>query len=504
MKKIAMCLVFLLGLSTAVATFALAKTSQAPTFSVNQVFENIITTKKTSQILSVMGSGQYVPLSDYYENLNDVYHDFNISPKLIMPCDDRHAEALASEQKTWMKTAAENYFCTGSFDNDHCRANQYKKVYLNYCLDLNDALDWVAIQSAILNANKRTVVIPSGREYIVNQTLVLPSNTEILWEGVYKKEGYAWRAEKASFIKYVPFLEPIDSVQLPAKITGFTAGSIIISGDLPFIYSGSNSYPAYKINGNITENIALSYPMIDANGHTFKGENGISFALGTSHVRVHGGTIKNVQISKALAGGKAIQCEAGCQDIKIYGLEIKDSYIGINSNAIQKYQKFNPFLMGPVSDIEVDGLLMLNVELPINVYNNIESTVQMNTQDVYIHNFKIINSGAQTENSQRELYGDVKFRNQNTRLNSGTIKCAGIPAEPVKIIQNGGILTTRGGKNIRISDGEIVNDQSYTSIADIVTGYAENSSIRNIKYRAKLNCAMQNSKARCLFFAQNN
>lgn len=243
-----------------------------------------LSSSKKSELLQALGSGTFTPLRYFYLDLESVYEDFNINPDHIQSCDVRHELfAKTAERVVW----ANQYFCRAEFDTADCRANYFKKVRLDLCLDLDDSIDWVAIQAAILNAAGRSVVIPKGRTFLVNQTIILPSQTQLVWEGSGPAvtDRLVHRAPGSSFIRWVRKREPPLANGL-GQNANFTIGSVIVGGDMPFVYSGSNPFRS----PGITRNISLLYPMID--GADTPGENGISFAQGVEGALVYGGTIR--------------------------------------------------------------------------------------------------------------------------------------------------------------------------------------------------------------------
>jgi hypothetical protein len=243
-----------------------------------------------------------------------------------MTCDERHQQALDIKHSSWMMERARNYFCLGEFDTPECHKTQYRRVYRTYCLDTDDSMDWLALQSAVLNAKGRSVQIPPDRTFYVNQLLVIPSNTQVVWlaSGDTHFNGRAWVREGASFIQFRqegPQLEPIANF----RKVGFSHGTVVGTANMPMAYSGKVAF----YSEGIAENIELLYPHIDSNNYA--GENALSFGQSTQKVAVTGGVLKNVRINNfddavAHAGGKAIQCEAGCREISVKGINIIDSH----------------------------------------------------------------------------------------------------------------------------------------------------------------------------------
>ncbi len=508
---------------------------------------------------SFIGKGKSHHLREFYNNLNDVYADFNLNPNLVMSCPKRHEQFAKKKWNTQFKKNAENYFCRGNFDTSYCHENQKGKVYLDYCLDLGDTFDWVAIQSAFLNAQGRVVIIPPNKEFHVNQSLIMPDGLNVNWlssEDVsialtknkalelknpqVSNDGTYYERFGASFIKFVPQNEPINLDQ-PRK-TGFSVGTMFkvariekgidcksdakirsksnIYGFAP--YSGISAsirepnrimakYSKTKIpdditipcNEGIVKNITLSYPHVDVNN--IVGENGISFGLGAGGnfkminkskvgpLKIYGGIVKNVKINTykrtvknkqgnnvrtskgvvGFAGGKAIQCEAGCRGLDIRSLTIINSDIGINSNALSRlydpedrskilanYERLNLFGPGMTSQVHVLGLRTVNVDSPVNVANTINKD---NSQEVKIDQFYFYNSGSGKWADGRRK---KKISDTSSKIKNGVIQGSSTPS--LASAKDGGIITSRNGKNIEMTNGVIFNEIDYLGVPELL------------------------------------
>jgi len=498
--------------------------------------------EKKKELEKFIGRGFYNRLSDFYSNLDDVYADFNLDKNLVMSCDTRHQEFYDKGWNTEFKDNAAKYLCAD--DAPSC-IDTKKKVFLDYCLDLNDTLDWVAVQSAFLNAEGRYVVIPPHKEFHVNQSLVMPDGLNVNWfaaEGAEtltpgQTDGTHYVRPGASFIKFVPQNEPINMDQ-PRK-TGFSIGSVFnvariergidcvpnntppntLYGFAPYsgisatirepnrvmvALSPETAASRKPCNEGIVRNITLRYPHIDVNNVI--GENGISFGLGAGGnfdaqgfgpLKVYGGVIKNVKINTfkrqvtnqqgetvltsagvvAFAGGKAIQCEAGCRGLDIRGISIVNADIGVNSNALSRlinpadtsktlanYELLNLFEPGKTSQVRVLGLRTIDVDSPLNIANTIDGPGTSNqdaAQEVKINHFAFYNSGSgEWSNPLTETnmcLGD---------LDSGTIGTQTTSA--FGSARDGGIVMSRNGKNIEIKNGKIINENTYPGVPALV------------------------------------
>lgn len=234
-----------------------------------------------------VGTNKYIPISTYYDNLDTVYKDFNLDKKVFQTCADRPAK--------WKKFKMKKYDEVISIKSQ--------------CVDLEDSLDWFALQSAFYNSQKGWTVLknPKNGAWSINQALVLFDDLGVKWAD-------------NSFIKYDPSV--VDSL----SGTGPT-GTLIVGGLNPYNKSStfSDYHPDY-INSNekvrLTSNIFLHNPHINASTK-YGGENGISFAGGVQNILVYGGMIKNSYVGTYKQGGKAIQCELGCNNLVIHKTKIK-------------------------------------------------------------------------------------------------------------------------------------------------------------------------------------
>jgi hypothetical protein len=515
------------------------------------------TSSKLLAIRSRIGKNSYVRIGDFYPNIEDVYADFQLNPNHIMSCDRRHDQALLGSHPE-MKARARNYFCLAptqadiaaaaasgkvleDFNTNFCRLNQKKQVYLGYCLDKDDTLDWVALQSALLNAdenppNTTIVKIPNGRlgtnpdgslklrGFVINQQLVIPSDTKMEWEGESTTwNGRAFVLENPSYIRFQQLKlpgyngpEPIDN----RRGLGYSLGTVFALSNMPFLYSGNSAGG----KPNVTEKIQIWHPYIDAGNYV--GENGISFAQGVRDIDVIGGHIRNVKIHglceeeklenerivlTACAGGKAIQCEAGCMGINIEGISISDSHIGINSNAFVNFEssaKELPFM----SQIRVDGVSMRNVDVPVNVANDYCEFPNVNcdhlrvgTQRVRIANVLIRNSGRIPDSVWPERRHDARPATlYSTQRITGTLLSPLRPAArqaEAKSYDNG-IVTSRGGydvllDNITFQNNVDENGAPYGGIDQFYSGHGYSSAIRNLTYTVKINCALNQFIPNC-------
>lgn len=432
----------------------------------------------------------------YGTNLDQVYHDFGISPNDIMTCDARHQQALDIKHSSVMMKQARNYLCKEEFNTPECLATQHKRVYRSYCLDVDDSMDWLALQAVALNAAGRSIHIQPDRTFYINQALVIPSNTRMVWlaSGETRFNGRSWERPGASFIRLQQEgrqLEPIDNF----RKQGFSLGTVVTIADMPFVYSGKVANQ--KVG--IAENIELYYPHIDAGN--LKGENALSLAQSVQNVQIAGGVLKNVRInaiddSIAGAGGKALQCEAGCRDVYVSGINILDSHIGINSNVIIKHEHLKRWI-GRTSDIIVEGVVMDNVDIPINVYNDFAD--KAGSQRVHISNFYISNSGRMPDAVYNERFpGDPRGNEVFSSRISGNASQY-FKNEPWSSGEphDSGLVSSRGGYWVIVQNGKYFNDLAHGGVDDIVSGWGFSSKIDGVEYKLRFNCQYYSAQPGC-------
>ncbi|NUP13918.1 MAG: hypothetical protein HOW73_48405 [Polyangiaceae bacterium] len=464
--------------------------------------------KRRALLQALIGNGDNALVGDVYSNIEDVYEDFGLDPDEIMTCQARHERALddPSSSVTMVRNAC-RYFCDNSLGGSDCSAVeiasdcQVGSVYRSYCLDLDDSLDWLALQAAALDANGRILRIPGHRKFMINQVLVLPSDSHLVWMGdkVSSNGRAAWR-DGASPIEMVLSDQQREATDDRRGVAS-THGTVIVAANMPFAYSGSNPWIA---SGPSVSNVRLEYAHVNAGG--FHGENGISFAQGVKDVTMIGGIIENVKINAiegtaAPAGGKAIQCEAGCRDVSIEGIVIRDAHIGINSNVIAAQKDLQPAdwdKQGYVSDIAVAGLYMENVDIPINVLNDLESCNERSgSQRVRVSDFYIMNSGRMPDDVWLERVGAPRDDEFGARV-GGTVTDEYFPPgspTPDNCDKPGphkrtnmGLVSSRGAYNVVIDNGVYQNELGYGGITALIDGDGTYSKLSDVEYLVRFIC----------------
>jgi hypothetical protein len=454
--------------------------------------------ERKARIANKIGNSKFpnYRIGQLYGNNNfaQVYLDFGLDPNEIMTCDARHDEALRINQSSAMVQRAEKYFCEG------CEESQKKRTYRSYCLDVDDSMDWLALQAVVLNAKGRSIHIPPGRTFYINQPLVIPSNTKMVWLADAGSEtrfnGRSWDRPGASFIRMQQEgrqLEPVDNF----RKQGFSLGTVVTIANMPFLYSGR--VVTQKLG--IAQNVELYYPHIDAGN--LKGENALSIAQSVQNVQIVGGVLQNVKNnaiddSIAGAGGKALQCEAGCRDVYVSGINIFDSHIGINSNVIPEHECLKRWI-GRTSDIIVEGVVMDNVDIPINVLNDLEVEDKPGSQRVHISNFYIRDSGRMPDSVHKE-----RFPNNPRGIETFSSRISGNTSQyfknkPWKLGEphDSGLVSSRGGYSVIVKNGKYFNETTYGGVEDIVSGWGFSSKIDGVDYKLSFSCSYHPEQTGC-------
>ncbi|MGE4131043.1 MAG: hypothetical protein AB7F86_05360 [Bdellovibrionales bacterium] len=196
------------------------------------------------------------------------------------------------------------------------KGNRGSSVYTSpgYFIDELDTIDWLAIQSALSRGRGHRVEIPAGTgDYIVNQTIVVFGNTRVQWTPS--------ASGRFSFVQF-------------ENLGGGTADL------LGSVFSNLNPYSGYPTRMDdfdpSAENILMGNPHIDAGAQTgVLGLNAIGLARGLRSAWITGGILRNARFNMITFGGKAIQCEQGCQDLIVENLRIENSSFGIASSSFR-------------------------------------------------------------------------------------------------------------------------------------------------------------------------
>ncbi len=440
------------------------RTSGLGTVVFNSPIDSIIKAMSDRGILKEhIGSGAYIPLSRFYTSVDDVISDLNIDTDIIQTCNMRMRDFRDEKYGGYWKNVADEYYNSGG------------KLHSGLCLDLSDSLDWLVLQVAIQNNDN--VIIPStGKDYVVNQSLFIPSNRRIEWQVPY------------SFVRFHD--------QFGAEGNG--------SGALGGMFAAQNAYSGNPtLLKEMVQNIEMINPHIDAgSAQGFTGENALGFARGVRDITISGGVIRNVRFDLKRQGGKAIQCEQGCEDLKINDILIKNATFGISSGVHDNNQGY---IIDPgmyQSELYATNIRMENVDIPFFFFNSypadeipdysslqefmqFANTHKAMNQKVIVDGFTIINSGSLLQ----------------TDIINGTDSYLGISACPIDEVylrtyhtgsqfyppDASGIFGFHGGRNIDIKNGTITIDGSYGPVGGLLKGsFLANVSIKNVSVNGNI------------------
>jgi hypothetical protein len=255
------------------------------------------------------------------------------------------------------------------------------------CIDSNDTIDWLVLQIALRKSvkpeNRFKVVLEKygvdpEQGYVINQAVSLPTGTYLKWKK--DTEGRA---------AYVYLLAG-------AK----TDNGTMFSNMNPYSSSGFAAVP------EIVEDIVIESPYVNGRDNRRRlavGENAISFARGARNIKIiGGGSIRNLKFDPVRQGGRAIQCEQGCENLLVDGLTIIGTSIGISSGVHQQNQNTLPEEDMMQSTLVARNLIIDRVDVPFTFYNDKLSETHGPTstgvpykdrQSVLIENATITNSG---------------------------------------------------------------------------------------------------------------
>lgn len=280
----------------------------------------------------------------------------------------------------------------------------------NRCIDPNDTVDWLVLQIALRKSVKpesrfKVVLAKYGDDpdqgYVINQAISIPSGSRLKWE----KDSTG----RASYV-YL--------------LTGAkTDNGTLFSNMNPYSASGFAAVP------EIVEDIVIENPYVNGRDNRRRlavGENGISFARGARNIKIIGdGYIRNLKFDPIRQGGRAIQCEQGCENLLVDGLTIIGTSIGISSGVHQQNQNTLPEPEMMQSTLVARNLIIDRVDVPFTFYNDKLSETQGPTatsapypdrQNVLIENATITNSGFALSNYLNKTMGAISYKDALKRV----------------------------------------------------------------------------------------
>ncbi len=199
------------------------------------------------------------------------------------------------------------------------------------------------------------------------------------------------------------------------------------------------------------ENIIVTNPVVDGNG--LRGMNGFGFSSNTTNIKniaLNNPIARNCKRSATTGGGRGFAIQDGVESLTINSPKVYDCTTGYDSNG-------NTTTIEPVLGILITNAYGENLDELVSVFSdgvNNNTTVpptQANTIQFLITN----------------IFGRNVGRSLDTTLYSGS----GTAGD-----KDGGVVVSRRGRNLRIKQMSIYNDNTYT-IGSVFRGTGNNISI---------------------------
>lgn len=430
---------------------------------VGPAYSNCVNTAAST----LVGRGVYISIRDKYgTDLNRALDDFGLN----------HAFNTGRDQ---YMTAAERHTWSANLPN--------RVIYNlpNFTVDLDDSLDWLAIQGAISRSQALGidhVVIPSTNfDYIVNQPIHLRSGLTLEWEA-------APNGERGSYVRF-----GLENGPDPSG-----------TGHVGTIFSNYNPFYAIPtLPVGIVQNVSIINPRVDGGRVLgYLGENAISFARAAKDITITGGLIRNVTFDPVRQGGRAVQCEVGCENLSITGLKIYNSSFGISSGV--RHGERNKVYSLPdgtklrQSVIMASDIYMNNVDVPVPVLNDYPTdAAQQSSYPAFTEPFQdIIDEGSQ---NQSVTIADAQI------VSSGSLVNTAIPnkdsakfgscsqgvyesyfdrlAGDYHSAKAGGIFFLHGGRNLNVTNVTVDNRNYDQAVGGLVRGgWFKNIYLSNVDY----------------------
>ncbi|ACK84796.1 hypothetical protein Mchl_3991 [Methylorubrum extorquens CM4] len=333
------------------------------------------------------------------------------------------------------------------------------------CIDLDDTLDWLVIQLALRRSGRpasATLELPRTRgAYALNQSLSVSAGTHLRWT------------------------PGADGTYSTVVLVGTTDNGTMFTNMNP--YSLDVSPTVVRV---LADDIVFDEPHIS--GNNIKGENAISFARGSRNAIISGGEIRDLEYDPQRQGGRAVQCEQGCDGLTVRRLRIVHSTFGISSGAIQQNRKLlQPFGDLAQSRLVVRDVEMNDVEVPFSFLNTkLDKSSDPDGQSVDIDGVRIVNSGALVRAKIRS--GNTDTFSYQPDDGSERVWCYDRQqlASRYELSQTfyspgaAGIFYFQAGRDVRIRNVTVVNDPSYPKIGGLFRGEAGNTiSISDVRFR---------------------
>ncbi|RJQ34243.1 peptidoglycan-binding protein [Candidatus Parcubacteria bacterium] len=445
-------------------------TSWPPEMTIHEFLEHVMPQDRYQAIAPLIGtysgSGSPITLGSFYKTTSPdtlrsaIIDDFDIGD-LVPPLDALPiASITAPSTPSWARALR----VCGTRDLNGPSSLFYKK---SRCIDASDTLDWLVIQIAIrrsVESGKQFILdLPKqSGSYAVNQVLSVPSGLHL-----------RWIADSSGNFSYI-------------AMTGNSDNGTIFGNMNPY-----NLYVTPTVAPIMVENVWYDNPRID--GRNIPGENGISFGRGARNNKITGGEIKNLVFDTVTQGGRGVQCEQGCEALRIEGLTVRHSTFGISSNSIEANHHYiiaDPNMMQ--SSMIVRDVVMDDVEVPF-VFSNTkaDASSEPDRQSVDVDGARITNSGAL--NRARVKNRGIDAFSYISPTTTARVWCY----DQIAIAKlydlseyygplSSGIFYLSAPRNITVRNVTIDNDSSYPKIGALVRGESgSNISISDVTFNGK-------------------
>lgn len=352
-----------------------------------------------------------------------------------------------------------------------CSDAQLSEGHTSGCLDLDDTVDWFVLQTAIFSAPAGTTLTIDRNaigHLAINQSLALPAGTTV-----------EWRPDAEGSYSYL-----------------YNVGSTAAIGGMITSY---NPYGRHvdTLLGNVVADLALVEPHID--GNNIPGENAVGFARGTRDIRIVGGKIRKFRFDPVRQGGRAIQCEDGCENLLVKGTTITDTAFGISSTALHK--RVDVYLPPDgkemmLSAVQAVDIVMERVEVPFSFLNaKFGGSTLEDRQSVLINGAMLRDVGALTTSQfpnhdityfafPNPSTGEMAWCINRTNLVEAAYQTNG----DTRNSDGAGVFFFQGGRNIQIDNVTIENSSDYPVIGGIFRGeVAAHVRVSNISFSGRAN-----------------
>lgn len=439
---------------------------ESASMTINQYLERTLPADRYQAIEQVLGSyvegAAPVTLASFYgaaslEDLRsaivDEFGASDLIPPLTTPITKSSTESVSPGWHTALRMCTKRDL-SGPVNVYHKKSR---------CIDPDDTLDWLIIQIALrrsVEADSAFVLeLPrQAGSYALSQALSIPSGAHLRW--VPDADGA---------FSYLMLVRNTDN------------GSMLVNMNPYSTYLSPTMVPS------MVSDIWIDNPRID--GRNIAGENGISFARGARNIKITGGEIRNLEFDPVSQGGRAIQCEQGCENLTIEGLSIRHTSFGISSAVHHAIQHHLPDPNMMQSSMTVRDVTMDDVEGPFIFSNSkLDASADPDRQEVWVDGATITNSGALTRARIKAAYqsafsylpssGERVWCHDRAALSQIYDLVDGYHGP-----ESLGIFYFQAPRNITIRNVSVVNDVAYPKIGGLVRGESgSNITVSNVYF----------------------